>query len=299
MKQQRILVALAHTDHDAELIRYARMLAEMRIGRQFTFVHVISTAPGSPAIDVSTIEADLHAALEQHFVPSSDQFQIACKVDHGARIDVLLDVATQVRADVILLGHRGSSSGQRSLGRRLAMVAPCSVWMVPEGSPAEITNILAPTDFSQDSADSIQAAVAVANAAKLPQISVIHAYFDAASVRYEENVRDDLRSAQAELTQFLTKIDLQGIHVAERSEEGAWPAHNILRAAEDLSTDLLVMSTRGRSRAAAILLGSVTTQVMVETKVPILVIKHFGAMLGLFQVLRENVSRSYSAQKTN
>jgi sulfate permease, SulP family len=61
----------------------------------------------------------------------------------------------------------------------------------------------------------------------------------------------------------------------------------INRVAAQRGCDLVVMASRGRSRSAAILLGSVTEATIVETRVPLLVVKHFGAQLGMLQALLE------------
>ena len=68
-------------------------------------------------------------------------------------------------------------------------------------------------------------------------------------------------------------------------------AHAIHRVATDQSVDLKVMATRGRSRSAAILLGSVTEGVIIEARTPLLVVKHFGARLGLLQLLLDRTFR--------
>ena len=45
------------------------------------------------------------------------------------------------------------------------------------------------------------------------------------------------------------------------------------------------MATRGRSRSAAILLGSAAEQMIIETRVPLLAVKHFGVQMGVLEVL--------------
>ena len=59
-----------------------------------------------------------------------------CRVLHGEVIDCLLETAAEWAADLILVGHSREHNGRRALARRLAMKAPCSVWMRPEFSPA-------------------------------------------------------------------------------------------------------------------------------------------------------------------
>ena len=68
-------------------------------------------------------------------------------------------------------------------------------------------------------------------------------------------------------------------------EDSAQPTIAILRVAERVKSDLIVMNTRGRSAAAAVLLGSVTSQVMAASHLPVLAVKHYGRRLSMRDVL--------------
>jgi sulfate permease, SulP family len=59
------------------------------------------------------------------------------------------------------------------------------------------------------------------------------------------------------------------------------------------------MATRGRSRSSSILLGSVTEEMILETRVPILVVKHFGARLGVLQALLDRRFRHQGDLRTD
>ena len=72
---------------------------------------------------------------------------------------------------------------------------------------------------------------------------------------------------------------------APRSPSALLVRRVVGRVAERERADLIVMATRGRSRSAAILLGSVTEEVILQAQVPLLVVKHFGARLGVLQAL--------------
>jgi nucleotide-binding universal stress UspA family protein len=182
------------------------------------------------------------------------------------------------------VGHKHQTPGRRAIARRLAMKAPCSVWMVPEGSPAAISRILAPLDFSDHSEDTLRVAVALARLSGAECVP-LHVYFNEAVATYE-GFDEVLRGQeQAAYERFIANIDCAGISLTPLFEEGANVAHVIGRVAERIAADLIVMGTRGRSRSASILLGSVTEAAIMESRLPLLAVKHFGARMGVLEAL--------------
>lgn len=294
---QRILVALAGTSHDRALIAYARRLAERGWGRRFDFLHVVD--PDTGRDQSAVVRTVIETAVEKEFGPPLPGIESDWHVVPGVRIDALLRAATQLRADVILVGHRRERSGRRSLARRLAMVAPCSVWLVPEGAPATIHTVLAPVDFSDNSADALRTAVEVARTSGATALTVLHVTFDPTIVRYDEHVAEQRADEDDHLRRFLAGVDTAGVRMTALTEEGPDAARTVLRVAAERQADLIVMSTRGRSRAAAVLLGSVTARVMAESPIAVLAVKHFGAARGLFEVLCDRALWHESSAKTN
>jgi hypothetical protein len=67
--------------------------------------------------------------------------------------------------------------------------------------------------------------------------------------------------------------------------EGADIATTILQASERFGASLIVMGTRGRTASAALLLGSVTEQVMVRARLPVLAFKEPGSPMGFAAAL--------------
>lgn len=282
-----VTVPLAMTGEDAGLLRYAAHLAKLGIGKEFNFVHVITPHDQNRQDNsAKALIKEMEQAVRNYFDNSLKQIEVNFQAMEGtSRMDELVQFSLAGQSDLILLGHRKSRTGQRSLARRLAMITGCSVWMVPETCGSDISRIIAPIDFSQPSADSLSQATALARAKEIPELMALHVYFDPSVIRYEEH--DDLVRGEEEATfeNFISRIDTQGVIVKPVFEESSNAAHAILRKSEEYDADLIVISTRGRSQAATILLGSVTSQVMAEAKIPVLAIKHFGDQMSIMEAL--------------
>jgi sulfate permease, SulP family len=232
----------------------------------------------------------------------------ALHVLEGPLLDQLLRLTTERQRDLVLLGHRRARSGHRAVARRLAMVSPASVWLVPEGASPKITRILAPIDFSDHSADALSVAIQVARANGLNHLHALHVYVDASTIRYDEHIEEVLGQEQAAFEKLLTLVDSRGVEEVLGQEQAAFEklltlvdsrgvvvepifvegdriTQEILRTAQQQGCDLIVMNTRGRSRAASVLLGSTTSDTMAETMVPMLAVKHFGGRMSLVEAL--------------
>jgi nucleotide-binding universal stress UspA family protein len=84
--------------------------------------------------------------------------------------------------------------------------------------------------------------------------------------------------AAAELPEFHAKVLREAVECVPKELpvttlllEGH-PAHEIVKAAKEYDHDLIVIGSRGRSRASAALLGSVSHEVLHESPVPVLVV---------------------------
>ncbi|HEY8158681.1 MAG TPA: SulP family inorganic anion transporter [Methylobacter sp.] len=296
-----VTVPLAMTDEDAELLQYAAKLAKQEISKEFHFVHVVPPQkhPIQPKQQES-IKQRIRDEVEKYFDTPIEGLKLNHHVMSGtSRLDKLIEYTATSNSDLILLGHRKSRSGQRSLGRRLAMVTKASVWMVPEHTGRDIKRILVAIDFSAPSADSLSQATALAKLHGLTEITAMHVYFDASTVRYEEHVSEVKWHEVHAFEEFLSTIDTHGVTVRPDFVESSIPANAILRRAQELEANLIVMSTRGHSNAVTILLGSVTSQVMSESPIPVVAIKHFGNQLGLLDTLIANRFWEQSGTKTS
>ena len=294
------MVALSRTDQDAALIRYVAAVAHLGTAREVHFVHVMAEGANvPPGSSHDQVLSELRATVRRHSKDMPDSVETTCEVLTGPLTDQLLALAAERQTGLLLLGHRIDPPGRKPLARRLAMKAPCSVWMVPQDSKPVLKRILVPIDFSEPAADSLRVATSLAALSKGSECLAFHVYFNEAAITYEGY--DHVLRGQEEqaFARFIAPINCHGVKVTPRFDEGANVAHVIARAVDRLQADLIVMATRGRSRSSSILLGSVAEEVILEARVPILVVKHFGARLGVLQALLDRRFRHQGDIRTD
>jgi nucleotide-binding universal stress UspA family protein len=263
---RRLLVAFSGRSSDAGLLRYAAMLTRILPGAETLYLHVTSDGD-SP---------DLRDLLPEG----------RTELVEGDVLDSILTAATTHNSDLILLGH-STGRRRRSLARRLAMKAPCSVWMAPDQAPATLSRILVPIDFSRISADAVSVATGLAEAAGLEECLALHVEFNEALVTFDELEEVLAQDRDYAFGLFIAPINLHGVWLKPLFVDSAHVAQTIVRIAEEQACDLIVMGSRGRSPSAAVLLGSETEHCLMTATVPVLTVKHFGARLSLLQALRD------------
>jgi len=288
----RLMVTLIGDEaRDASLLRYAALAARLGEAKEIHCVHVAGA--GSQPHD--ELAGRLTAQAAKHCVDGAVGLQCAVHVLRGPRVDALLSFAAENHVDLIVVGHRPDQRpGRKALIRRLTMKAPCSIWIVPNDSPARISRVLAPVDFSDHSADALEVASDLAMRAGASECIALHVYQTEAVITYEESAPLVLGQEKQAYERFVSSVNVHGIRVRPIFVESEYVPEAIHRTAAEQQVDLKVISTRGRSRSAAILLGSVAEAVIVEARTPVLVVKHFGAKLNLLETLLHRAFRGES-----
>jgi nucleotide-binding universal stress UspA family protein len=324
---RRLLVVLNNDDRDADLIRYAARLAQLNAGaarlaqevepapsepgafvpppeagtnacrapiltaeghhivlsaaRAVRFVHVLPARDAGVDTPVRPLRAQrLLVRVRSQLAHETPDIAARCEILEGPVFERVRQAAAEEESDVVVVGE------DRSLAARLVREAACSVWMVP-GRPPPLRRLLVPVDFSTRSADSLRVATALARLSGAAECLVLHVYFhDCLTPRPEEDqrIRDRLADAWAA---FHGNIDCLGVKVTPLFREGASVARVIQRTAAEREADLVVMASRGRTAAGALLLESVAEQTLHAITIPLLVVKHFGARMGVLRVLQE------------
>ena len=99
-------------------------------------------------------------------------------------------------------------------------------------------------------------------------LHVVHSHSRDESAYLQERGRRHLREEAA-------RIDAAGVPVDTRVVLGE-PAEAISAVAEEISADLIVMATHGHSEMRHVFAGSVTEDVVRQSKVPVLLVRPFS-----------------------
>jgi nucleotide-binding universal stress UspA family protein len=205
----------------------------------------------------------------------------------------LLDYARAHDVDLAVVGTHGRRGLPHfllgSVAERLVREAACPVLTVhadPEeeaGEGGPVRRILVPVDFSERSDEAVRYARAFAELhdARVDLVHVVDAWFEpdiyGIGLLWHEALPEILARVGAAMRE--TAEDLLGPYAGERHVEMGSPVAGILRAAERLPADLVVVATHGRTGLKRFALGSVAEQVVRHAPCAVLTVKSFGKSL--------------------
>lgn len=144
------------------------------------------------------------------------------------------------------------------------------------------TNILVPTDGSEQSQHAVRAGAELAklHQARLTGIHVIPdyhlliAYEGAFDPVTEERIEEEARERAERYLEFVRRTaEAAGVPCDTVCETSDHPYDAILKTADARRCDLILMTSHGRKGLAAVLLGSETRKVLTHTRVPVLVVR--------------------------
>ena len=205
------------------------------------------------------------------------------RVDVGPPDEVIVGVAEESHADVLVIGARGSDSVSGTLGEtavRIARHAHCPVFVVREG-PAK-GPVLAATDLSDHAEKALS--VAAMLSAKLgepmvalhvvdysPIVVIPEAFGPGIPIPLsEEEHQAIVKSATDRLAETLNRFEIK---CDQMVEEGT-PSEKIIAAAGELDASILVVSTEGGSSLRRMLLGSVAEDVVRQAPCSVMLVRH-------------------------
>jgi nucleotide-binding universal stress UspA family protein len=310
-RYKHLLVTLSLTDKGESSIRYAGLISRLARSEKVTFVHVASSLDDIPKElrsqfpDIVQPSGELGKKrmeeLVSKYFPADHKTTIDYKVLEGSPLIELLRIAKEDDTDLVIMAKRPEPIDTGALPEKVIRRVPCSVLLVPEGAKASFSNILVPTDFSENSTDAMDVAVAFASAKGINEIHCLHSYkvpigYYKTGKSYEQfaeimkghaekNYQNFLQTEVCQVGSVCQIKDLKGIKVKPIFKLEKKAAKAIEEAVKGLDIDLLVIGARGRHAGAGVLLGSVTEHQIRTSTIPILAVKKKGTGMNILDVI--------------
>lgn len=140
-----------------------------------------------------------------------------------------------------------------------------------------IKNILAPTDFSENSFPAFEFAHYLSVQCKAV-LHVLHVYEPIASKKYNNQFveqrfeKSRYLNAEEELRRFINRISPQGIQIVEAMVPGK-PYEQIINYSKAKQIDLVIIASHGWTGLSHLITGNVTNRVLRYSQVPTICIK--------------------------
>ena len=194
--------------------------------------------------------------------------RISSKLEDGPAWHVIVETLADPSYDLCVIGSLGRTGLAKvllgSVAEKVLRHAPCSVLTVHPGDRlGGRRHILCPVDFSSKSEHAMELAAKLVD----PDGAITLLHVLELPVRYTGTVSDEelAKSLAAEptrkLLEWANKLQATGVTVRSRSRIGYAGAQILSELEHDVSIDLVVMGSHGRTGVARIALGSVAEKV--------------------------------------
>ncbi len=202
--------------------------------------------------------------------PELAGLQAQYEVRSGKPFVELIIAARAWLADLIVVGGTSEAVGLflGSTSERIVRKAQIPVMVAKRPLRSEPRIILVPTDFSYCARNAAQEAVILARSfsARVAFFHVLEPYLSRIAYAHELGVSVPIPSPSPKEIEpvwqaFVSELALEKVEWEKGIEEGQ-PATAIVRRAENIQADMIVMGTHGRSGLPHMLLGSVAEKVV-------------------------------------
>lgn len=268
-----IMVATDFSERSDCALRRGAMLAR-ETGAQLIVVHAIDDNQPRDRLEAQRDRATAILARQHAMLRASDRIACEYHLVFGPVFSSIAKATLEHKVDLLVIGpHRRQMLRDIFVGTtagRAVRSVQCPVLMSNAIATGQYRRLLFATDLSDPSRTAIQAALAL-GIARDAVCSLLYV-FDAPALRLamshtlakdkKEQIEQGERVyAERRLAEFA--VDTRGAVVDRLVHHGTrTPAVEILNAAEDVSADLVVIGTHGRTGVARFLLGSVAEAVL-------------------------------------
>jgi len=300
-KYSRMLVGLDLTEMDQHVVRYACMIARTFKINAVYFLHVTSTLelPDEIAEKYGNLMAPVDETLEKEMQETVsgcftkiEGCEIEVEAHAGDITEEVIKWAKVKRVDMIVLGRKHELTGTGLHSKKVARAASCSVMFVPEKPPLKLDKVMVPIDYSKYAQVAFELSVDLQKETGAKILSN-HVYkvptgYYKSGKSYEEFAEIMLENTKKESKKFFAKMNVEDVDFdfTYALDDDIHPADKIYISASEEGVDLIMLGSKGRSTAAAMLIGSVAEKLLQESAdIPIFLVKRGHENVGLIEAI--------------
>jgi nucleotide-binding universal stress UspA family protein len=291
----KLLVSLDLTELDTNLLRYASYLCEKMPVQELVLIHnlLISEPPEELKSLYPELEEPLEMIVEREIEEKLNQYlhkkdlEITVNIFQNENIDEIVKWVRSHEIDLSLVGKKTASEGQGFFSRQYLRLTSHPVILIPPSATPEISNILAPVDFSSNAVNVIRTAHQMEVSLGV-KVSYLHLYvlppkyFPYVAKSMDKYQQEYLTYARKEFKKWKEKSikDEQTGEAHYQMAERNDIAREVYLWAVEHHVDLIICGAKGKSDAEVLLLGSVSEKLITtDYHIPLMVVKrkeHYG-----------------------
>jgi len=240
-------------------------------------------------LDPSHLVTDAREAWREFITDIPEASELELRVEIGHPVASMVRHAREHAADLLVLGTHGDlghRSGTGTVATACVRKAMTKVLLVREPHAEPFKSVVACIDFSETSFTALEQAVRVAtqDGARLHVLHVFHGPWHTlhdrartalGTAEYERQYRDSLRH---QLEEFSKPLLEEMRDLPHQYDVFSFPSYGsgITDFAQQVSADLVVLGTRGRTNLRDILWGSTAERVVRDAPCSVLTVKPAG-----------------------
>jgi len=302
---KKLIVCLDQTSMDETLVKFATYIARINQTKKIYFTNIIrnlqipkDVLKEFPKLIENMVEerkSQMREVVERNW-DKELQSEMSFVVKEGQLAKKVLKLAHEKSADMILVGRKVTLPGSGVGSQRLARRASCTLMIIPENSTPKVTKILVPSDFSEYSKDALEEAILISERnGKAIEIICQNVYtipsgYHFTGKSYEEFAAIMQTHAEIKYKKFIRKIDTKGVKITPlyTMDDDDDPVEDIIKKAQEIQANGIIIGAKGRTAATALFLGSMAERlIQLNDKIPLLVTRPKGKNAGILDYILE------------
>ena len=287
---KRILVALDLTEMDETLVQYVTRLSNYIDLEKIYFFNVMKSleVPEEILKKYPDVVAPMDESTKREIQFTVDEVskgnlkaEYEIKVTDGHRAEKIIKWAKVKEVDFIIMGRKSGLEGDGIISGKVLKLAPCSVIFIPEVLPETMQKVVVPIDFSKASERAFEEALFFASNNLSLEILALNIFEVPSGYHYSGKSHDEFAEVMRQHSQeayekLIQKYDTSGLKISPFFElnHGNDIAKKIYQFAIKARASGIMIGSKGRTQAAAILIGSIAEKLIrLNASLPTVVVK--------------------------